>query len=71
VASLSPVSIHCDQAVLQEDEAKTILAHYPLYCYTVNDTVTLEKLLHWGIRGIFSDRAHAQELKDVIERFKS
>lgn len=66
VAELKPVSIHCDQSQLSEQQALNIREHYPLYCYTVNDTVTLAKLFDWGINGVFSDRAHAEELRNLI-----
>lgn len=59
----TPTTINVDAASLKEGLAQDIRHHYPLYCYTVNDAVTLEKLLGWGVSGVFSDRAHAPELR--------
>lgn len=61
-----PVSIHCFFGLLSEERAKDVLSEYPLYCYTVNDAVTLKKLVDMGVNGVFSDRAHAEELKAVF-----
>ena len=62
----NPVSIHCDAGQLTEKRAADVLKDYPLYCYTVNDTVTLKKLVDMGVNGVFSDRAHAKELQAVF-----
>jgi len=62
VIHLLPTSIHCEQSKLTQEQARHIVPHYPLYCFTVNDTLTLEKLLSWGIAGVFCDRAHAQNM---------
>lgn len=62
----TPTSIHSWFAPLTEDQARDVLKDFPLYCYTVNDTVTLEKLVGFGINGAFSDRAHAADLKAVF-----
>jgi len=64
--ALKPVSIHCDQALLTAPLAAKIVPLYPLYCYTVNDSVTLATLLSWGVSGVFSDRAQAEELRQVV-----
>ena len=69
VLHLFPVSIHCDQSKLTEHQARHIAPHYPLYCYTVNDTVTFERLLKLGISGIFSDRAEADELRQLANDY--
>jgi glycerophosphoryl diester phosphodiesterase len=64
--ALKPVSIHCDQALLTAPLAAKIVPRYPLYCYTVNDPATLATLLSWGVSGVFSDRAQAEELRQVV-----
>lgn len=66
---LQAASIHCDQSTLSEEQAKHIIAHLPLYCYTVNDVTSAEKLFSWGISGIFSDRANAIDLRELAARF--
>ncbi len=71
VIHLLPTSIHCDQSKLTETQARQIVPHYPLYCYTVNDPIKFEKLLGWGVSGIFCDRAYAQEMRDVVTKFSS
>ncbi len=68
VATIRPVSIHCDQSKLTAELAQKITAQYPLYCYTVNDTVTFEKLLGWGVNGVFCDRAQAPDMRNLIPR---
>ena len=65
VLDLQPVSIHCDQAHLTAEQARHIVPHYPLYCYTVNDTATFTRLLSWGVSGIFCDRANAEEMRAI------
>ncbi len=62
----TPTTIHCFAGALNEERAKDILSEYPLYCYTVNDVTTLKKLKAMGVTGVFSDRAHAQDLRDVV-----
>jgi glycerophosphoryl diester phosphodiesterase len=69
VLHLYPVSIHCDQSHLTAHQARHIVPHYPLYCYTVNDTVTFERLLKLGVSGIFSDRADATDLIEMAASF--
>lgn len=59
-----PTTINTDAYSLTQALADDIRAHYPLYCYTVNDAVTLEKLLNWGVSGVFSDRPHASDMKE-------
>ena len=70
VIHLFPTSIHCDQTSLTQHQARQIVPHYPLYCYTVNDTHTFEKLLSWGVSGVFCDRAFAEDMQDVARRFR-
>ncbi len=67
ILDIHPTSIHCDQGLLKEDIARQIVPHYPLYCYTVNHAGTFEKLLNWGVSGIFCDRAHDEEMLTVIK----
>lgn len=71
VADIHPVSVHCDHSRLNETQARAVSQHWPLYCYTVNDTITLEKLLSWGISGVFSDRAHAAELRAIVQNARA
>ncbi|MFQ3228932.1 glycerophosphodiester phosphodiesterase family protein [Reinekea sp.] len=66
---LQATTIHCNQGLLEQETAKHLIAHLPVYCYTVNDTETLEKLLSWGISGVFSDRAHASDLKEIVDKY--
>ncbi|EAR07862.1 glycerophosphoryl diester phosphodiesterase [Reinekea blandensis] len=68
VQDIQPQSIHCDQSRLTETQAKAVIGHWPLYCYTVNDTVTFERLLTWGVRGVFCDRAHADDMRALADQ---
>ncbi len=68
VIHLHPVSIHCDQGLLSEQQARHIIPHYPLYCFTVNDTFTFTKLLAWGVSGVFCDRAYADDMKACLDQ---
>lgn len=68
--SLQASSLHCDHNFLSHEQALEISKEKPLYCYTVNDTVTLEKLLSWGVSGVFCDRAHAEELHDIVAQYR-
>jgi len=68
--ALNPVSIHCHHINLKEPQARRISRKIPLYCFTVNDTTTFEKLLSWGVSGVFCDRAHAVDMWDVVEKSK-
>lgn len=69
VRAIEPASIHCDQSRLTEAQAKAVAQHFPLYCYTVNETVTFARLLDWGVSGVFCDRAHAEDMRSLaIER---
>lgn len=65
VLPMKPVSIHCDQTKLTEEQVSVFKSSYPIYCYTVNDTDTFTKLLSWGVSGIFCDRAHAPEMRAI------
>lgn len=67
--SLNAVSIHCDQSQLTADVARTLTQTLPIYCYTVNDPITAKKLFEWGVSGIFSDRANADDLRAVAAMF--
>jgi glycerophosphoryl diester phosphodiesterase len=69
VTPIQPVSIHCDQATLTQQQAASVTQHFPLYCFTVNDTETLDKLFSWGVSGVYCDRAHADDMKDVVSRY--
>ncbi|MEJ2043061.1 MAG: glycerophosphodiester phosphodiesterase family protein [Reinekea sp.] len=71
VLDLSPSSIHCDQGQLAETQARQITPHYPLYCYTVNDTETFARLLSWHVSGVFCDRAHAEDMHQVLKEYQS
>jgi glycerophosphoryl diester phosphodiesterase len=66
---LQATTIHCNHSLLTQETAKQLMAQLPVYCYTVNDTETLEKLLSWGINGVFCDRAHASDLKEIVSKF--
>ncbi|MBU2863917.1 hypothetical protein KO489_08710 [Reinekea forsetii] len=66
-STLKAASLHCDQSHLSQELALTLSEAMPLYCYTVNDTVTLNKLLSWGVSGVFCDRAHADDLKAIVK----
>lgn len=66
IDGLNPVAIHCDHSTLTQQQAQAVRQRWPLYCYTVNDSETLEKLLSWGVVGVFCDRAHAEELRSVV-----
>ena len=68
--ALNPVSIHCDHIYLNKLQAKEISKKVPLYCFTVNDTTIFKKLLSWGVSGVFCDRAHAEDMWDVVEKSK-
>lgn len=69
VDQLEPVSVHCDQSVLTQPQAEAISNDLPLYCFTVNDTQTFEKLLNWGVSGVFCDRAHAEDMRHIATSF--
>lgn len=62
----TPSTINTDAQSLTRALADEIRARFPLYCYTVNDARTLEKLLSWGASGVFSDRAHARDLREKV-----
>ena len=66
LVGFSPYSIHTDYDSLTAELATDILSEYPLYCYTVNDPITFERLLDKGVNGVFSDRAHAQGLRALV-----
>lgn len=69
VSDIQPATIHCDQSRLSEAQANAVTLTWPLYCYTVNETVTFERLLDWGISGVFCDRAHAEDMRALaLER---
>lgn len=68
---LQPTTIHCEQGRLTKDQARNIVPHYPLYCYTVNDADTLSKLLNWGVSGVFCDRAQASDLRAVVNNHQA
>ena len=69
IESIRPVSIHCDHSRLSKETVDQLSHQTPLYCYTVNDTVTFEKLLSWGVKGVFCDRAHAPDMHALVHRF--
>ena len=66
---LNATTIHCNHGLLTQETTKRLIAHLPVYCFTVNDTTTLEKLLSWGVSGVFTDRAHASDLKAIVQKF--
>lgn len=68
ILNLNPTSIHCHHASLQQHQVQQIVRPLPLYCYTVNDADTFQKLLTWGVAGVFSDRAHAEDLRAVADQ---
>lgn len=69
MALIAPVSIHCDHTPINSvDDLKTITANYPVYCFTVNESERFKQLIEWGVSGIFSDRAHASDLRAIIEK---
>jgi len=70
LVALKPVSIHCSQALLTADLAATTAQAYALYCFTVNDTATLTKLLSWGVSGVFCDRAQADDMRQVVAEYQ-
>lgn len=50
------VAVHLNARKLNEKKAQEIKASgYELYCYTVNDKVTAERLNRYGVDGFFSD----------------
>ncbi len=67
LAGFTPYSIHTDFETLTPELAADIRARYPLYCYTVNDPITFQRLLDKGVNGVFSDRAHAPDMRALIE----
>lgn len=67
--SLRAVSLHCNQSKLTADVAVTLTKSLPIYCYTVNDPITAKKLFEWGVSGIFSDRANADDLRATAAMF--
>ncbi|WP_187265475.1 glycerophosphodiester phosphodiesterase family protein [Reinekea thalattae] len=66
LAFIAPVSIHCDQEHLTQEQAAQLKEQYPLYCYTVNSAEKFAQLLSWGVSGIFCDRAHAEDMIAVL-----
>lgn len=67
LADFTPYSIHIDFETLTPELAADIRAHFPLYCYTVNDPITFQRLLDKGVNGVFSDRAHAPDMRALIK----
>jgi glycerophosphoryl diester phosphodiesterase len=70
LVALKPVSIHCSHALLSASRAATMAQTYALYCFTVNDTATLAKLLSWGVSGVFSDRAQADDMRQIVLQYQ-
>ena len=67
LAGFTPYSIHTDVETLTPELAADIRARFPLYCYTVNDPITFQRLLDKGVNGVFSDRAHAPDMRALIK----
>ncbi|MEX0623145.1 MAG: glycerophosphodiester phosphodiesterase family protein [Saccharospirillum sp.] len=67
LVGFTPYSIHTDFETLTPELAADIRATYPLYCYTVNDPITFQRLLDKGVNGVFSDRAHAPDMRALVE----
>lgn len=64
VKALKPASVHCDYRYMSEQQALAITSHYPLYCYTVNSPLIFNRLLSWGIAGVFTD--HPQRMSKSL-----
>ncbi len=55
--ALQCVSLHCNQATLDEPTARAIVAAgYGLAAWTVNDGATARRLFEWGVDAVFTDR---------------
>jgi len=67
LAGFTPYSIHTDVDTLTPELAADIRARFPLYCYTVNDPITFKRLLDMGVNGVFSDRAHAPDMRALVD----
>lgn len=65
VSDFTPQTIHCWQSGVTAEQVQAVSKHYPVYCYTVNDTVTFSRLLAMGVAGVFCDRAHADDMRQV------
>ena len=67
LVGFTPYSIHTDFESLTAELAADIRARFPLYCYTVNDPITFQRLLDRGVNGVFSDRAHAPDMRALVK----
>lgn len=53
---LELASVNLDHRTLTQAQAQAIKsAGYDLYCYTVNDRDTAQRLYRWGVDGVFTD----------------
>ena len=49
-------NVHCDGAKLNKEQTQSLVKHdLGVYCYTVNDIEKAQKLLSFGVHGIFTD----------------
>lgn len=55
--SINAATIHVNGKRLKPAHVQDVKSEgYELYCYTVNDKKTAEKLWSWGVDGVFTDR---------------